>query len=233
MKYIINVIGLPGSGKTTFADMIAGRLGAGRVNADYVRTNINRDLGFSMEDRNEQAHRIAHISNVVLSGSNQFVVTDFVNPTEHTRTTFLNECLFPVRTIWMDTIDAGRFEDTNSVFEKPRLDGSTFKITGWKSIDELDTLAYEYTRTLSQEMTQEMRRYHIRFNTLCNKDPSIPFKWRVFDVQTNTERLAKSFHISGSHIMPGKSYDENGVEKWNIEIRAALYWEGDHAFFVS
>jgi len=233
MKFIINIIGLPGSGKTTFADMLAGRLGAARVNADYVRTNINRDLGFSLADRNEQAHRIAHISNLVLSGSNQFVVTDFVNPTQSTREIFSREAKFPVRSVWMDTIIESRFEDTNHVFEKPELNGVMYKIEGWKTIDQLDDLAYQYSRAFSHEQNNSLRRYHIRFNTNCNKDPSIPFKWRVIDAQTNEERLAKSFHISGSHIMPGKSYDEFGVEKWNIEIRAALYWEGDHAYFVS
>jgi len=231
MKLIINVLGLPGSGKTTFADMIAGRLGAARVNADYVRDNINDDLGFALEDRVKQARRIAHISNLALTGSNRIVVTDFVNPTSETRDAFNRAAKFPVQTVWMNTVGEGRFADTNKLFSIP--EDSDFTVNGWKTLDKLNSISYSYCRHISDQLEGSLRRYHIRFNTLCNQDPTIPEKWRVFDVGLGTEQLAKSFHISGSHIMPGKSYDEHGVEKWNIEIRAALFWEGKHAYFVS
>ncbi len=231
MKRIINVIGLPGSGKTTFSDMLASRLGAARVNADYVRDNISTDLGFSLEDRIVQAERMAHISNLALTGSNNLVVTDFVNPSRKTRKAFLAAVKFPVFTVWMNTLEEGRFPDTNKLFRPPT--DPDFVIEGWHSIDELDRIAQDFVHEVVDTIERSLRKYHIRFNTACNKDPSIPHKWRIFDVLTGEERLAKSFHISGSRVMPARSYDENNVEKWNIQIRASLFWEGDHAYFVS
>src|SRR5262245_26386779 len=54
----ILVMGLPGAGKTTFAGTLAPLLNAVVFNADAVRTNISRDLGFSHEDRVEHARRM-------------------------------------------------------------------------------------------------------------------------------------------------------------------------------
>ncbi len=43
----ILIMGLPGSGKTALATALAPRLNAVHFNADEVRQNINKDLGFS------------------------------------------------------------------------------------------------------------------------------------------------------------------------------------------
>ena len=51
----ILIMGLPGAGKTTLAKALAPRLNAAHYNADDVRANINKDLGFSEADRIEQA----------------------------------------------------------------------------------------------------------------------------------------------------------------------------------
>jgi adenylylsulfate kinase len=48
---IIQVIGLPGSGKTTFAKELADRINAIHLNADDIRAELNKDLGFTTEDR--------------------------------------------------------------------------------------------------------------------------------------------------------------------------------------
>src|SRR5262245_4414272 len=50
--------GLPGAGKTTLATILARRLNAVHFNADSVRAEINKGLGFSHEDRIEQARRM-------------------------------------------------------------------------------------------------------------------------------------------------------------------------------
>ena len=44
----------------------------------------------------------------------KIAVADFVCPTEQARIEFA-----PDYTVWMDTIDEGRFEDTNKIFQKP------------------------------------------------------------------------------------------------------------------
>jgi adenylylsulfate kinase len=108
----ILIFGLPGSGKTTLAKPFADLLGAVHLNADAVRERYN-DWDFSLEGRMRQAARMRHLADgVVMAG--KIVVADFVCPTDAARKEF-----DPSFTVWMDTIKAGRFEDTNKIFEKP------------------------------------------------------------------------------------------------------------------
>ena len=108
----ILICGLPGSGKSTLAEPFAELLGAVWINADHVRTKYN-DWDFTPNGRTRQAERMRFLSDgVVLAG--KVAVADFVCPTEQTRLEFA-----PDYTIWMDTINEGRFEDTNKMFEPP------------------------------------------------------------------------------------------------------------------
>ena len=111
---IIQIIGLPGSGKTTLAQELVSRINAVHLNADYVRSTINSDLGFSPEDRIEHARRMGEMARM-LSGQGLDVVIDFICPTAATREAFGK----PDILIWMDTLKEGRFEDTNKLWEVP------------------------------------------------------------------------------------------------------------------
>ena len=111
---IIQIIGLPGSGKTTLAKALSDRINAVHLNADYVRSTINSDLGFTPEDRIEHSRRMGEMARM-LSGQGLIVVVDFICPTVEARTAFGK----PDILVWMDTITEGRFEDTNKLWEKP------------------------------------------------------------------------------------------------------------------
>ena len=54
----ILIMGLPGAGKTTLANALAPLLNAVVFNADAVRANLSRDLGFTHPDRVEHARRM-------------------------------------------------------------------------------------------------------------------------------------------------------------------------------
>ena len=110
------VMGLPGAGKTTLANAIAPRLNAVVFNADEVRANINKDLGFSEPDRIEHARRMGWLCDrVVKTGG--FAIADFICPTPSTRAAFLQGGEAFV--VWLNRIDHGRFEDTNHLFVPP------------------------------------------------------------------------------------------------------------------
>ena len=105
-------MGLPGAGKTTLADEMAPLLNAKRLNADEVRKAAN-DWDFSEEGRVRQAKRMAEFA-LKLKSEGNFVIADFVAPTPEARS------LFPADfRVWVDTIQKGRFEDTNQMFVKP------------------------------------------------------------------------------------------------------------------
>ncbi len=110
----ILLMGLPGAGKTTLAKVLAPKLKAVLFNADAVRQNLNKDLGFSLEHRIEQARRMGWLCDRVTEAG-YVAVADFVCPTPETRAAF-----GPAFIVWVDRISKSRFEDTNLVFVPPR-----------------------------------------------------------------------------------------------------------------
>ena len=108
----ILIMGLPGSGKTTLAKLLVPALNAVWLNADKVREEAN-DWDFTEQGRMRQAERMRLLSAKAIL-DNRIVVADFICPTHFARKEFDADY-----TIWMNTIEAGRFEDTNKMFEPP------------------------------------------------------------------------------------------------------------------
>ena len=106
-------MGLPGAGKTTLADALAKKIKAKRLNADEVRKEAN-DWDFSEEGRKRQAKRMSDFA-LKLKNEGNNVIADFICPTPEARELFPADYI-----VWVDTIKAGRFEDTNQMFIKPK-----------------------------------------------------------------------------------------------------------------
>lgn len=118
----ILIFGLPGSGKSTLAKPFADLIGGVHISADEVRTKYD-DWDFTKAGRVRQAQRMRHLADgVVMAG--KVAVADFVCPTYITRLEFNADY-----TVWMDTIKEGRFEDTNTLFEKP--DDVDYHVEKW------------------------------------------------------------------------------------------------------
>ncbi len=76
--------GLSGSGKSTVAVELEGRLfemgiACYRLDGDNVRLGINKNLGFSAEDRAENIRRIGEIAKLFVD-SGQIALSSFVSP---------------------------------------------------------------------------------------------------------------------------------------------------------
>jgi len=111
-------MGLPGAGKTYLAQHIVDHLQAekkrvGWLNADDVRKKYN-DWDFSEAGRIRQSLRMRELADAMTDVD--YVICDFVAPLVEMRNNFKADW-----TIWMDTIDEGRFEDTNKAFTPPEV----------------------------------------------------------------------------------------------------------------
>lgn len=112
MKKIL-ILGLPRAGKTFLALALKPLLRAVHFNADAVRAEINKDLGFSVEDRIEQARRMGWLCDQVVQAGH-YAIADFVCPTPETRAAF-----GPAFTVWVDTNQETPYADTKALFEAP------------------------------------------------------------------------------------------------------------------
>jgi hypothetical protein len=134
----ILIMGLPGAGKTYFAERLKkyledfsrppvensllpfadARITVGWLNADEVRRHYN-DWDFSREGRIRQSLRMRDLAD---ESNTDYCLVDFVAPLPEMRHNYKADW-----TVWIDTIDAGRFEDTNKMFVPP--DVYDFRIT--------------------------------------------------------------------------------------------------------
>lgn len=127
---IIQILGLPGSGKTTLAKALKERINAIHLNADEVRATVNSDLKFSEADRVENARRLGDMARL-LSNQGYTVIVDFICPTKKTREAFGT----PDIKIVLNTIVSSRFADTDAMWI-PVIDADhTFY--EWKSDTEM------------------------------------------------------------------------------------------------
>jgi adenylylsulfate kinase len=81
--------GLSGSGKSTIAEALERELfNRGFfpqvLDGDNIRTGINKNLGFSVEDRHENIRRIAEVAKLYLN-SGIITITSFISPTIESR----------------------------------------------------------------------------------------------------------------------------------------------------
>jgi energy-coupling factor transporter ATP-binding protein EcfA2 len=111
----ILIMGLPGAGKTTLAKELKNLMELDFrtvewLNADEVRKTAN-DWDFSETGRIRQSQRMADLAK---ASTSDFVIADFVAPLLVMRHIFKADWV-----IWVDTIDRGRYEDTNRAFVEP------------------------------------------------------------------------------------------------------------------
>jgi|TARA_R110000868_G_scaffold188385_1_gene431103 adenylylsulfate kinase len=134
MKKVL-IMGLPGAGKTWLAERLQKEWKCAWYNADKVRSMAN-DWDFSEEARFRQAYRMKNIADYEVKCA-RLVICDFVCPLEETRIAFDADI-----TIWVDTLQEGRFADTNKMFEAPdTIDANVWHVDRYLSDEEIKLLA--------------------------------------------------------------------------------------------
>lgn len=81
--------GLPGSGKTTLSHLLKSEFQKRNfptivLDGDVLRNGMNKDLGFSDQEREESLRRAAEMAKVILD-QNSFVIAAFITPNEKHR----------------------------------------------------------------------------------------------------------------------------------------------------
>lgn len=101
-------MGLPGSGKTWLGKRLSKHFGVPLWDADVIR-KIYNDWDFSNEGRYRQANRMRKLAEL-----DNISISCFICPLPS-----LMKVFSPDRIIWMNTLQKGRYEDTNNIFIEP------------------------------------------------------------------------------------------------------------------
>jgi adenylylsulfate kinase len=111
----ILIMGLPGAGKTTLAEALRNLIQDNNKTAEWFNADLVRqaydDWDFSIEGRIRQSVRMRELADKMHC---DYVICDFVCPLSVMRDNFDADFV-----IWLDTIQKGRYEDTNQIFVAP------------------------------------------------------------------------------------------------------------------
>ena len=130
--------GLSGSGKSTIANLVEKRLMAlglhtYLLDGDNVRHGLNKDLGFSEQDRVENIRRVAEVSRLMVDAG-LIVLVSFISPFRAERR-MARELFAPGEFIeaWVDTpLDVAEARDVKGLYAKARA-GAIPNFTGISS----------------------------------------------------------------------------------------------------
>ena len=130
----ILVMGLPGSGKTWLASRIAKHFSIPFWDADVVR-EIYNDWDFTISGRAIQTERMRTLAEI-----DPVSISAYVCPLPALRKNFNAD-----KIIWMDTIDKGRYEDTNKLFHPP-IKNHSVRVKKWIDENQLVKCLEDFNR---------------------------------------------------------------------------------------
>ena len=138
LGFVLWFVGLSGSGKSTLANGLQAKLFENGFNAvvldgDNTRLGINKDLGFSKKDRNENIRRVAEISKLFVE-TGHIVINAFISPFESNRTlarNIISDSDF-IEVYIESSVSACEKRDVKGLYKKART-GEIIDFTGISS----------------------------------------------------------------------------------------------------
>lgn len=133
---VVWLTGLSGSGKSTIANVLENKLfnnGAQThiLDGDNVRMGLNKDLGFSPEDRTENIRRIGEVANL-FSQSGAIVITAFISPYTEDRNRAREACKTNFLEVYVEAdLETCEVRDPKGLYKKARAG----EIKGFTGID--------------------------------------------------------------------------------------------------
>lgn len=134
--FVLWFTGLPCSGKTTVADMVAEKLKrmnmkVERLDGDIVRQGLTRDLGFSKEDRDKNIERVTFVAKL-LSRNGVATLVSFVSPYREKRKNAKEETTNFIEVFTKCPVDVCKQRDVKGMYAKA-LKG---EIKGFTGVDD-------------------------------------------------------------------------------------------------
>ena len=153
--------GLSGSGKSTIASSVERRLFElgyfpQVLDGDNIRTGINSNLGFSLDDRRENIRRIAEVAKLYVD-SGVIVLSSFISPTREIRD-LAREIIGPedFLEVFVDTpLEVCEARDVKGLYAKARR-GEIKGFTGIDSPYEAPEGPFLHLRTANQTVEQSV-----------------------------------------------------------------------------
>ena len=117
--------GRPCSGKTSISKQLKIELSARGIHVvnldgDVVRVGLNRDLGFSSKDREENLRRAAYVCQL-FNDNGIFVIATFITPTNELRD-MVREIISNIKLCYVDcSLETAEKRDVKGMYKKARL----------------------------------------------------------------------------------------------------------------
>ncbi len=137
---VLWLTGLSGSGKSTLAnelekDLTAKGILCKIIDGDSLRFGLNKDLGFSLEDRTENIRRAAEVAKL-FSDTGIFTICSFITPLETQRELIKSILGADLELIYINAdIDTCEKRDPKGLYKKAR-NGEIKNFTGVDSVFE-------------------------------------------------------------------------------------------------
>ena len=159
---VVWLTGLSGSGKSTIANVLERKLfdlncQTHILDGDNVRMGLNKDLGFTPEDRKENIRRIGEVANL-FAESGTIVITAFISPYTEDRKVAREACSQQFLEVFIDApLKTCEDRDPKGLYKKARA-GIIKQFTGitapYERPDESTTLILDSSILTAEESAE-------------------------------------------------------------------------------